>query len=75
MLWNAPAGVVTEIGPVTTLLGTVAPIEVLFVTVNPAAAVPLKLTALAPLKFWPVRVIRFPGALLVGVKFEIDPGK
>ena len=50
-----PLGVVTEILPVVALLGTVAAICVALVTAK-AAAIPLKLTAVAPIRLVPVMV-------------------
>jgi hypothetical protein len=55
-----PPGVVTEIGPVVTPVGAVAVIEVALSTVYEAAATPLKLTAVAPVKSVPVIVTIVP---------------
>ena len=60
-----PPGVVTLIGPVVAVAGTVAVICVLLLTVN-AAATPLNLAAVAPVNAEPVIVTCVPGAPLVG---------
>ena len=54
--------------------GTIAPIVVLFVTTKDAA-VPLKETAEAFVKFNPVILTVVPGAELVGVKLTMFAGK
>src|SRR4051812_9506280 len=51
-----PPGVTTVIGPVEAPCGTAVSICVEEVTVNVVAAVPLKLTCVAPVKFAPVNV-------------------
>jgi hypothetical protein len=63
-----PPGVVTEIGPVVAEEETVAVICVALLTVKEAAAIPLNLTAVAPVKFVPVMVTLVPLGPLVGVK-------
>jgi len=55
-----PPAVVTEIGPVVTPVGAVAVIEVTLSTVYDAAATPLKLTAVAPVKSVPEIVTIVP---------------
>ena len=62
-----PAGVVTEILPVVAPLGTTAVIDVADFTLIVGEAVPLNLTAVAPVKLVPVMVISFPTGPLVGV--------
>ncbi len=62
-----PAGVVTEIGPLVAPLGTVASISPSLATLK-EAAVPLNLTAVAPVKFVPVITTDVPTAPLDGVK-------
>lgn len=66
-----PAGVVTAIGPVLALLGTVALIDVSEVTEDVAAATPLNVTEVAPVKCVPVIVTAVPTGPLVGVNDEI----
>lgn len=60
-----PAGVVTETGPVVAPFGTVAEMSLASVTEN-VAAVPLKFTFVAPVKFVPVSVTLAPTCPLVG---------
>ena len=60
-----PPAVVTASGPVVALAGTVAVIWVLEATVN-AAARPLNLTAVAPVRFDPAITTCVPGAPLLG---------
>ena len=55
--------------------GTVATKVVLFDGGVNEAVTPLKLTAEAPSKFWPVIVTLLPGALLVGVKLVMRAGR
>jgi hypothetical protein len=62
-----PPGVVTEIVPVVAAAGTVVVIWVALATVK-GAAIPLKATAVAPVKFVPVMVTAAPARPLVGVK-------
>jgi hypothetical protein len=62
-----PAGVVTPRGPVVAPAGTVAWIAVSEVTVN-VAALPLNVTAVAPMKFAPLIVTLVPTRPLEGVK-------
>src|SRR5439155_13323170 len=62
-----PPGVLTWIGPLVAPLGTVAVIWVLVFTVK-LAAVPLKRTAVAPVKLVPVMVTEVPTGPLVGLK-------
>src|SRR2546428_3000493 len=68
-----PPEVVTLSGPVVAPLGTVATIEVEEVTVK-LALVPLKRTAVAPVKFVPLIVTLVPTGPLVGVKLVIVGG-
>src|SRR5437879_9640060 len=68
-----PPGVVTLSGPVVAPLGTVAEIEVEEVAVK-LALVPLKVTAVAPVKFVPVIVTGVPTGPLVGTKLVIVGG-
>src|SRR5205085_5750372 len=63
----APAVVVTLILPVVASAGTMAVIEVADTTVKLVAAVPLNLTAVAPVKFVPVIVTVAPILPLSGV--------
>ena len=63
------------IGPVTTPAGTTAPMVVLLLTTKPDALVPLKETAVAPVKLLPVILTVEPAALFVGVKLVIDGGR
>ena len=56
-------GPTTVTTPLLTPAGTTAEIEVLLFTVNEAAANPLKLTAVAPVKATPVMVTVCPPAL------------
>jgi hypothetical protein len=62
-----PPGVVTERVPEVAPVGTVAVMEVALPTVK-AAEVPLNFTAVAPVKFVPVRVTLAPTAPEVGLK-------
>jgi hypothetical protein len=62
-----PPGVVTAIGPVVAPVGTVAVICVLKFTVKLAAAVPPKVTAVAPVKPAPMITTEVPTGPLVGV--------
>ena len=62
-----PPGVVTKIVPVDPL-ATTAVILVALTTTNDVAAVPPKLTAVAPVKFVPVIVTVAPAPAVVGVK-------
>ena len=66
-----PLGDVTAIGPVVAPLGTVALICVPESTEN-AAAVPLNVTAVAPVKLVPLIVTLVPTGPLVGVKPLIE---
>ena len=76
-----PDCVVTEMEPVVAPVGTVAVTCVELLTVNEVAAVPLNLTAVAPVKFVPVMVTLVLTGPLVGVKLvtvgaappELDP--
>ena len=63
-----PEPVVTAIGPVTALLGTVAEIWVGESTVNVVAATPPNVTDVAPVNEPPVMVTTVPTLPLVGVK-------
>ena len=65
-----PAGVVTVIGPDVAPAGTVAVILIGELTVN-TAEVPLKLTAVAPVRFAPLMTTLVPTAPLAGVKLVI----
>jgi hypothetical protein len=65
-----PVEVVTLMGPVVAPLGTVAEIVVAEVTEKLALA-PLKVTAVAPVKFVPLIVTPLPTDPLVGVKLVI----
>jgi hypothetical protein len=67
---SVPPGVVTDTLPVVPA-ATTAVMLVAETTVNEAAAVPPKLTAVAPVKFVPVIVTVAPLAALVGVKLVI----
>ena len=69
-----PAGVVTLIGPLLAPLGTVAVIWVSELTVN-RRRVPLKVTAVAPVKSLPVIVTEVPTGPLLGLKPLIGRGK
>jgi hypothetical protein len=62
-----PLGVVTDTLPVEPFAGT-ADIEVALITANEAAAVPPKLTAVAPVKLVPVMVTVVPDVAVEGVK-------
>src|SRR6266568_4179458 len=64
---------VTEIGPLTAPFGTVAVICVSEATVN-GAEVPLKATAVAPVKLLPVMVTDVPTGPVVGVNDKIRSG-
>src|SRR3989442_1705909 len=68
-----PAEVVTRIGPVVAPLGTLAVIWVFEFTVK-VAVVPLKVTAVAPVKLVPLIVTVVPTGPLVGVKELIVGG-
>jgi hypothetical protein len=65
-----PPGVVTEILPVVAALGTVAAICVALFTVK-LAAVPLKASAVAPVRLLPVMVTTVPMAPLAGAKLAM----
>ena len=62
----APLGVTTVIGPVVDPAGTTALIEVELKTVKFAAAMPLKLTAVVPVKLEPIIRTVVPGGPLRG---------
>jgi hypothetical protein len=66
-----PAAVVTEIGPVTAPVGTVAVISVAETTWCVEAPTPPNLTEVAPLKLVPVIVTDVPTGPEVGVKLVI----
>src|SRR5206468_3657867 len=68
LLVPVPADVVTLSGPVVAPAGTVAWITVVDVTVKVVALVPLKLTAVTPVKFVPLMVTFAPTGPLVGAK-------
>lgn len=61
------SGVTTLTGPVVAPSGTVAVIEMAEFTVNVAAAIPLKRTAITPRRFVPLMVTRVPAGPLDGV--------
>ena len=63
---NAPAGVVTVMGPVAAPSGTCTQTPCAEATTNSVAGVPLKLTALVLKKFAPNKSIVFPGAAELG---------
>src|SRR6185503_10387956 len=63
-----PFGVVTLIDPVVAPAGTVAVICVSETTLKEVAAVPLKLTEVAPVKLEPERVMMVPIAPEIGEK-------
>ena len=63
-----PFGVVTAIGPEVAPAGTVAVTDESLLTVNGVAAVPLKVTDVAPVKPEPPIVTDVPTGPLVGVK-------
>jgi len=65
---------VTEIGPLTAPLGTVALIWVSEATVNVADA-PLKATPVTPVKLLPVMATDVPTGPVVGVKDNIRNGR
>ena len=67
-----PPTVVTLIVPLVALDGTVAVICVAEFTVNVVALVPLKLTAVAPVKLAPVIVTLVPTGPLAGEKLVIE---
>jgi hypothetical protein len=69
-----PSGVVTEIRPVVVPLATVAVILVTLLTVKLEAAVPLKATAVAPVKLVPVITTDVPTGPLAGAKLLIAGG-
>ena len=69
-----PPGVLTWIGPLVAPLGTVAVIWVLVFTVK-LAAVPLKVTAVAPVKLVPLIVTEVPTGPLLGVNELIVGGE
>ncbi len=66
-----PPGVITEIRPVVAPSGTVVWMLVSEATVN-AAGVPLKLTAVVPVKPLPVRVTDLPTTPAEGEKLTIN---
>jgi hypothetical protein len=75
LLVAVPFGVVTPIGPLVALAGTVAVIWLSETTVNADAAVPLKVTPVAPERFVPWIETSVPPGPLVGENPEIDgPG-
>ena len=69
-----PPAVTTFSGPVVEFVGTVVEIVVAFTTVNVGCGVPLKRTAVAPLKLVPVIVTEAPQTPLVGVKLVMVGG-
>ncbi len=71
LLVAVPPGAVTLIGPVVTPLGAFAVIWVEEFTVKLAAATPLNVTVVAPVKFVPVIVTDVPAGPLPGVKLVI----
>jgi hypothetical protein len=66
-----PPGVVTLIGPVVAPAGTVAVSCVAELAVNVAAATPLNVTDVAPVKLLPCTVTTVPGEPVVGTNFLI----
>ena len=70
-----PAGVVTAMTPVVVPLAIVAVICVALFTVKLAAALPLKVTAVAPVKSVPVITTETPTAPVVGLKVDMAGGK
>jgi hypothetical protein len=70
VLVAVPRGVVTLIGPLVALLGTVAVICALDLTAN-EADLPLKVTAVAPVKPEPVIVTLVPTRPPVGANEQI----
>jgi hypothetical protein len=70
-----PPGVVTETLPDAPPAATTAVMDVAETTVKLAAAVPPKLTAVAPVKFVPVIVTVVPAPALVGVKLVMVGGE
>lgn len=66
-----PLGVVTDTLPVEPLAGT-AEMDVALITANDAAAVPPKLTAVAPVKLVPVMVTVVPDVAVAGVNEVIE---
>jgi hypothetical protein len=71
VLVAVPEGVVTAMGPVTAVVGTVAVICVGEVTVKVVAATPPKVTDVAPVNAPPVMVTTVPTLPLVGEKLLI----
>jgi hypothetical protein len=69
-----PSGVVTETKPVVVPLATVAVILVELLTVKLEAALPLKATAVAPVRLVPVMTTEVPTGPLVGAKLVIAGG-
>lgn len=61
--------------PEVTPTGAVAPIFVLLATAKLVAGIPLKLTADALVKFWPLICTSVPAAPLVGKKLVMLAGK
>ena len=72
---TVPPGVVMDIGPDVAPGGTVAEIEVAEVSVTVAAAIPLKVTPVAPVRFVPVMVTLTPTIPDAGVKLVIVGGR
>jgi len=68
VLVPVPPGVVTEIGPLLAVFGTVASISVSETTVNCLALTPLNITRVAPVKWLPVIATTVPRGPLVGEK-------
>jgi hypothetical protein len=66
-----PSGVVTLMVPVVVPLATVAEMCVSLLTVKLAAALPLNVTAVAPVKFVPVTTTEAPTGPLAGLKPDI----
>lgn len=69
LLVAVATGVVTAIVPVFAVIGTVAVIWVGVLIVK-AAAMPLKVTVVVPVKFRPVKMISLPTGPLVGLKLD-----
>ena len=73
VLVAVPPAVVTLTGPVVAVAGTIAWIDASERTLK-VALVPLKVTAVAPVRFEPLMVTVLPAGPLAGVKLEIAGG-
>ncbi len=67
-LIDVPAAVLTAMGPLAAPEGTKAQISVALSTMKPAAARPLKATAVAPMRLLPVIMMMLPAQPLAGRK-------